>query len=313
MIINNKLTEFDAKNVLNIDETALFWRTVAKKGLCFGDKAPKNQVFKDRVTVMCGASMLGEKLPQLIIGKSENPRNFGQSVQQQYANDPFRPLLYYNNSDSAWMTIKLFIKYLTALNNKFIKENRRVCILCDAPSIHLLGMLDENSQLIIQSFSNILLIYLPSNFTCVIQPLDQGIIRSLKAKYRFEMMKTLIYNARNYINNPNENLTTLKLTQQLTMYDAIKLLQTALWSIETSVITNCWIKSSIAGYWNITKMASIDKLDKLNEKQTLASAKSIFNDLDVQNKDRRTKSCRIKISPASSLLSPLIFIKIKTS
>ena len=81
------------------------------------------------------------------------------------------------------MNRDLFIKYLTKLNDKFVNENRKVCILCDAPSMHLLGVLDKNKQLIIQSFSNILLIYLPSTFTCVIQPLDQGKIRSFKAKY----------------------------------------------------------------------------------------------------------------------------------
>ena len=70
--------------------------------------------------------------------------------------------------------------------------------------MHLLGVLDENKQLFIQSFSNILLIYLPSFFTSVIQPLDQGIIRSM----RFELCKYLCVNAKSVIGNIDTDLTT---------------------------------------------------------------------------------------------------------
>ena len=122
------------------------------------------------------------------------------------------------------MNRRLFIKYLDTLNNKFI-QNRHVCILCDAPSIHLLGTLDENNQLIIQSFSNILLIYLPSTFTSVLQPLDQGIIRSNKAKYRFELVKKLCLNARDHLADPSSNLTTFNLSKHLQLFDAINMIR----------------------------------------------------------------------------------------
>lgn len=86
MILQYDLTKFAACDILNIDETAFFWRTIAKKGLHFGDKATKNIVLKDRVTVMLGASMTGEKLPPLGIGKSAQPHNFRAPVQEQYTN-----------------------------------------------------------------------------------------------------------------------------------------------------------------------------------------------------------------------------------
>ena len=283
MVVKYKLTEFAACDIFNIDETALFWRTVAKKGLHFGDKAPKNSVSKDRVTVMLGASMTGEKLPPLVIGKSAQPHNFRADEQEQYKNDPLKPLWYYNNPETAWMNRRLFIKYLETLNDKFIAQNRKVCILCDAPSIHLLGMLDENKQLIIQSFSNILLIYLPSTFTSVLQPLDQGIIRSTKAKYRFELVKKLCANASAHLADPSSNLTTFNLSKHLQLFDAINMIRDAWYNVETSTITNCWIKSTIASHWNITKMAPQRTLNKLHEQQAIEFAKSTFNDLDVHN------------------------------
>ena len=74
-------------------------------------------------------------------------------------------------------------------------------MLCDAPSVHLLGQLDVNNQLIIQEFSNNKLIYLPSNCTAlIIQPADQVMIRSFKARYRYHLLNTLCARSADYIN-----------------------------------------------------------------------------------------------------------------
>ena len=58
---------------------------------------------KDRVTVLVGASMSGEKLPLLIIGKSKSPRCFSGIKSL--------PLEYKANA-KAWMTGEIFREWL---------------------------------------------------------------------------------------------------------------------------------------------------------------------------------------------------------
>ena len=76
-------------------------------------------------------------------------------------------------------------------------------------------------------------------------------------------------------------MITFNLTKHLYLFDAIDMVRNAWYSVDTSVITNCWLKSTIAGYWNITKTAPVNKLNKLHEAQAIAHATSIFEDLDV--------------------------------
>ena len=64
-----------------------------------GGKKPK-----DRLTVLVGASMSGEKLPLYVIGKSEKPRAF-KNVQKL-------PVTYHPNK-KAWMTKRLWGKVVT--------------------------------------------------------------------------------------------------------------------------------------------------------------------------------------------------------
>lgn len=93
------LSEYEEKDVFNLDETALFFKMMPNKTLavktdsCFGGKASK-----ERLTILLGANMDGsEKLPLLAIGKSANPRSF-KNVR--------RLPIEYSNNKKAWMTRK---------------------------------------------------------------------------------------------------------------------------------------------------------------------------------------------------------------
>ena len=280
LIINYSLTKYDAKDVYNIDETALFFRTMPRKGLVLGVRAPKSDALKDRITVMAGASMTGEKLPPLIIGKSDQLRGFNHSIQDQYSNDELQPL-YYTGNATAWMNRSVFVTYLNKLDNIFKNKGQRILMFCDAPSIHVLGLRDDNGQLLTQTLENIFIFYLPSNLTAVLQPMDQGIIRSLKSKYRYLFTKELCLKALPFLQNDSQNLTTFNLKEFIKTKDAIDLLRTAWYSVESSTIVNCWIKSGIGRYWNLTKQLPTSELIKRAEKQTAEYAKSIFKDPDI--------------------------------
>ena len=58
------------------------------------------------------------------------------------------------------------------------EEKRNILLLLDNASVHPIDI----------QLTNIRLLFFPKNSTSVIQPLDQGIIRSFKCNYRFKLM-----------------------------------------------------------------------------------------------------------------------------
>ena len=281
LIRNNGLLDYLASDIFNLDETVLFWRTLAKKGLVFGGEAPKVALSKDRVTLVVAASLTGEKLPLCLIGTANQPRAFNNNDQKILKDD--NKLYYSFKKDTAWMTQHTFYEYLKYLDNIFKSQNRKVVMLCDAPSVHLLGQLDANNQLTIQEFDNLKLIYLPSNCTCVLQPADQGIIRSFKARYRYHLLTKLCAKADTYLNDTNSDLTTFKLNKYIEFKDCVEMSIMAWADINQSVIVNAWVKSTIASYWHVPKIKSTLYLQQLALKQCLKRSQSIFKDLDVFN------------------------------
>lgn len=72
----NLLEGYDAEDIYNADETALFYKCLPDKTFIFkGEKCHGGKQSKDRLTVLQCVNMIGtDKLPLLIIGKSKRPR-----------------------------------------------------------------------------------------------------------------------------------------------------------------------------------------------------------------------------------------------
>lgn len=65
--------------------------------------------------------------------------------------------------------------FVTKFNSVMQQQGRHVLLLCDNASCHKL----ETTVL-----SNVKVVYLPPNLTAWLQPMDAGIIRTFKAKYK---------------------------------------------------------------------------------------------------------------------------------
>ena len=100
------------------------------------------------------------------------------------------PVVYKYNS-KAWMRRDIWESWLSHLNTVFKIQNRQVLLLVDnAPSHNA----SNDSQL-----SNIVVQYLPPNTTSCIQPLDAGIIRSFKSKYKRHYCRRVLEQVENNI------------------------------------------------------------------------------------------------------------------
>jgi hypothetical protein len=216
--------KYDPDDVLNMDETGLFWkltpdRTLATKAGSGGKKS------KDRVTLVFTVSASGKKQWVWCIAKSKNPRCF-KNINRKLLR------IIYRHNKTKWMTGLIMEEYLRWLNNKMRGEGRKVLLLLDNFSGHELGVQLVGGK---QGLANVRIEWLPPNTTSHWQPLDQGIIASFKLQYRRQWISYMI---RQYENNkdPNKTVNLLK---------AIQWIRVA-WDIVSPVtIQKCWWKSTI--------------------------------------------------------------------
>jgi hypothetical protein len=218
--------EYEPRNVLNMDETGLFWkqspnRTLATEAQSGGKKA------KDRITMALTSNADGsENIVSWFIGKSKNPRCL-KGINRKMLR------IIYRHNKSKWMTGIICEEYLQWLNNKMRGEGRKVLLIMDNFSGHELGV-----QLVrgLTALSNVRIAWLPPNTTSHWQPMDQGIIASFKLQYRRQWVAFML---REYEKgrNPNKTITLLK---------AIQWCRVA-WEqgVTQETIRRCWIKSTL--------------------------------------------------------------------
>jgi hypothetical protein len=217
---NQKLKEiingYKPEDVYNFDETALFYKLMPNKSFVFDNESKKGQKQnKNRITIGCLTNADGSDRKLIIIGKSKNPRAF--------RNTKSLPLSYYSQTN-AWMDSTIFEKIMNEFNKQIKKNNKKVLLFVDNFSAHLLSY----------ELSNVRIIYFPANTTSVTQPLDQGIIHSLKAHYRKQIISLLISDSNEGIDaNP----------KKIDLFIAMRLLDNSWKSVTQNTIKNCFRKA----------------------------------------------------------------------
>jgi hypothetical protein len=217
---------YPPENVLNMDETGLFWklspnRTLATEASNGGRKS------KDRITLALTVNATGtDKWEPWLIGKSENPRCF-KHINRQLLGVQYR----YNNSK--WMTGVICAEYLHWVNRKCSAQGRHVLLFMDNFSGHQYGVDLVGGK---QALSHVRVEWLPPNTTSHWQPADQGIISAFKLHYRKQWVSYMIKQFE-ADKDPNKTVTLLH-TVNWTVHA---------WNnhVKASTITNCWYKSSL--------------------------------------------------------------------
>ncbi|XP_066254644.1 tigger transposable element-derived protein 6-like [Euwallacea similis] len=123
----------------------------------------------------------------------------------------------YTVNKKTWMTSTIFEDYLIKRDQSLFHQKRKILLLVDNCSAH------PRPQL-----RNIKLEFFPPNSTAVLQPIDQGVIWSLKQVYRKDMLRKII---RMQEVNDIKNLTVL---------DAMNILSLAWETVSSKIIQNCF-------------------------------------------------------------------------
>jgi hypothetical protein len=209
------ISSYEAKDIIYLDETGIFWRLMQSKTYAMSGESTKgHKKCKDRVTAVLIVNADGSERHLVVIGKSKSPRCF-----KGIKNLPI--FSYYYNS-TAWMTSDLFKVLMTKLDNNYRKQNRNVLLILDNCPSH------PNLNL-----TNIKLLFLPPNSTSRTQPLDAGIIRSFKQRYRNKFLQYIIERLKPDLNCEN-------VIKNVNLLNAIHFMSFSLKDIPISVFQNCF-------------------------------------------------------------------------
>ena len=215
-----RLSHYQRKDVFNSDEFGLFYNMPPTTTIGPGRLRGKKKV-KQRATFLACCNADGtERYPLLVVG---NARCFqGCDV----ANDG----LVYRCSPKAWKNTSLFYEWLSGFD-EYISQtrNRRVALLLDNASCH--GRTET-----LPTLHHVDVIYLPARTTSRIQPLDAGIISSVKLKYRKRQLERAI------------DLIEEGITQNFymtNMYVAMTIMHEIWTKMDEDTILNCFTKTGL--------------------------------------------------------------------
>ena len=168
------------------------------------------------LTGLAAGNAYGERLQMFLIGKYVKPQCF--KVVETL-------LCRYRAQHKSWTSGELFEDWVHWLDRKFAVSKRKIALIIDNCTAHPH----------VENLKWVVLIFLPPNTTSHTQPMDQGIIRALKAKYRSLAVRKLIL-----------ALEEKEPIPKFSILSAMYTLKKAWDAISNQRFTNCFRKSGIS-------------------------------------------------------------------
>ncbi|XP_025243377.1 tigger transposable element-derived protein 6 [Theropithecus gelada] len=211
------IADYSPDDIFNADETGVFFQLLPQHTLAAkGDHCRGGKKAKQRLTALfcCNASGT-EKMRPLIVGRSASPRCL-KNIHSLPCD--------YRANQWAWMTRDLFNEWLMQVDARMKRAERRILLLIDNCSAH--NMLPRLERIQVG--------YLPSNCTAVLQPLNLGIIHTMKVLYRSHLLKQILL-----------KLSSREDQEKVDIKQAIDMIAAAWWSVKPSTVVKCWQKAGI--------------------------------------------------------------------
>nr|XP_012139976.1 PREDICTED: jerky protein homolog-like isoform X1 [Megachile rotundata] len=222
--------ELTLHQVFNADETELYFKMMPSNNLVVKTEqgTPSCKRINDKLTVMMCCNANGSfKMPLLVIGKTQRPSALKNIAPQLL---PVK----YTDHKNAWMSAIIFERWF---KEDFVPQVTNFLKSRGLP-VKAVLLLDSDKSyppMNTLSIGGIRAIFFPSNVTPLIQPLDQGIIKVLKRRYKAVFLKFLI-------NAQADGINYYRAINSFSIKNAIDLISDAWDDITEKTISNCWKK-----------------------------------------------------------------------
>uniref|UniRef100_H3AS88 HTH CENPB-type domain-containing protein n=1 Tax=Latimeria chalumnae TaxID=7897 RepID=H3AS88_LATCH len=148
------------------------------------------------------------------------------------------PMLY-RVQRSAWMNSEIFCAWFV---ENFIPD---VCSFLRSKGLPIRALLlidnagaHPGAESLKNADGSIRCEFLPANTTAKLQPMDQGVLATLKITYRGKLLSYVL-------NEENDKLTLSDIIMSISIKDAIYMLAKSWKDIQTSTIKKCWAESTL--------------------------------------------------------------------
>lgn len=211
-IIPALLKKQQPKDIFSAGEAALFYNLLPDRSLAVkGEDGHKWTWVKERITLLVAVNMDGsEKLPLFVIGQKRASKSKDGADADM---EDVLPLSFETN-DSALMTSVLFEGWLRQVNRQCRASNRVISIIMESCPAHSCS----------EDFSNVELVFLPSDTSSRLQPVERGVIHALKSLYRRSVLERLV------------DALEAGRSYEVTLHEAMELLQRAWKEIKVELI-----------------------------------------------------------------------------
>ncbi len=250
--IVTKIDKVDPSCLLNLDETALYFESIAPSSIQrLKDDRHSVKDSKKRITITIISARNGDRWPLQIINRTAKPRCFGNiNVEEQYG-------IWYGHQPKAWQDSNTFSNLLKRLNQLALERGKQYFILLDNVSSHIKGAYDIGCTGTIDDelrFGNLVLIFLPVNSTSIAQPNDRGIICALKRRYRkYQLLSYLAYLTEN---NFNAEFTLTKFSH---LPKALSWLNLSWGLMNKNTVINCF--NSVLNRFRREESANVNQME----------------------------------------------------
>uniref|UniRef100_A0AAV1U7C4 HTH CENPB-type domain-containing protein n=1 Tax=Peronospora matthiolae TaxID=2874970 RepID=A0AAV1U7C4_9STRA len=208
--LQRRLHAFDPRNVFSMDETGLLFTL-------FPDQTGKQTSKRLTIALCCNADG-SEKLPLLLIGKTEKPRGFTHLTASEEN---------YKCNQHALMTREFFLEWITNLDAKFRKEQRKCVLIIDHSAVHAGFNAEE--------LKNVEVVFLPLGTVKNLHPLTAGIVAAFKRRYRQRQIQHML-----------DHMDADAGARTLVKLDSVGVRQAMSWcnecwnAVPSSLIVRCW-------------------------------------------------------------------------
>lgn len=214
-VLPDIIKNYDPQDIMNADESGLYYKALPSTTYYRAGAIPsghKSQKARLTLLLICNATGTFKRI--YVIGKSKSPRCLKN----------VNPPVPYMSNIKAWMTASIWRDIMQSLDRELQKLNRKIILFVDNASCHKSINLEH-----------INLHFLPPNTTCLIQPLDQGIIHTFKMYYRQIIVKK-------QLSALERDLSIQEFYKSVSLLDALYFIKRAWWLVRPETISNCFRK-----------------------------------------------------------------------